>query len=79
MSATDHLPSDFTGRLIEVGDNVIYPVRRGSSMWLKRMRVTSIEDRGEAFVLGGFDPDSPTMRRITVTTLERCVVEVPNG
>jgi len=30
---------DFLGRTIEVGDTIVYPVRRGSSMWLSKGEV----------------------------------------
>jgi hypothetical protein len=35
---------DFTGRTIEAGHVVVYPVRRGSSMWLNKLNVTQVCD-----------------------------------
>ena len=34
---------DYLGNLIEPGDTVVYPVRRGSDMHLRTMRVSHIE------------------------------------
>jgi len=33
-------PTDYLGREIKAGDTLVYPVRRGSSMWLNRILVT---------------------------------------
>jgi hypothetical protein len=35
---------DFTGRTIQPGDTVVYPVRRGSKMWLNKLSVTQVSD-----------------------------------
>lgn len=35
---------DFLGRDIEVGHLLVYPVRRGGSMWLRRLIVTDLTD-----------------------------------
>jgi hypothetical protein len=35
---------DFTGRIIEAGHVVVYPVRRGSKMWLNKLNVTQVND-----------------------------------
>lgn len=40
-----YAPIDFLGRKIEVGDLVVYPVRRGSSMYLRQSRVISTEQK----------------------------------
>ncbi len=32
---------DFTGRVIAVGDKLVYPVRSGSKMWLRAMIVNA--------------------------------------
>ena len=33
---------DFMGRTIEAGHVVVYPVRRGSDMWLNKLSVTQV-------------------------------------
>jgi len=34
--------TDFLGRAIQAGDTVVYPVRRGSAMWLNKLLVTQV-------------------------------------
>ena len=67
-------PIDFLGRDIKTGDLVVYPVRRGSSMWLKRVMVTGIETRGQGFTLIGYDPVATAQRRIHVCNLSNTIV-----
>jgi hypothetical protein len=61
---------DFIGRAIAAGDTVVYPVRRGSSMWLNKMNVTQVADDH----ITGFNSDG---RRITVKNLNNTVVVQP--
>jgi hypothetical protein len=35
-------PVDFLGNTINPGDTICYPVRRGSSMWLNKLRITQV-------------------------------------
>jgi hypothetical protein len=67
-------PVDFLGRKIKEGDTLVYPVRRGSSMWLKKITVTRIteSDRGgvKTIVIGVNDSG----RRITLMKPERSVI-----
>jgi hypothetical protein len=64
-------PRDFLGREIKEGDTLVYPVRRGSSMWLKRITVTRVAERdGGTQVLGTNDDG----RRITLMKPNRSVV-----
>lgn len=37
-------PKDFMGCEIKPGDDLVYPVRRGSKMWLNCIRVTKAEE-----------------------------------
>jgi len=68
-------PRDFLGREITVGDTVIYPVRRGSSMWLNKIIVTAIGDiqrpGGQYHSIDGVNDNG---RGVTLTRLERCLV-----
>lgn len=62
--------TDFLGRSIAVNDTLIYPVRRGSRMWLNRIVVSLVESdtiRGT----------SPTGRRIELTNLNNTIVVRP--
>lgn len=47
---------DYMGREITVGCTVVYPVRRGSLMWLSRIVVTQIVN-GPSPSLKGFKPN----------------------
>ena len=38
-------PTDFTGRAIEAGHVVVYPVRRGSDMRMKKLTVSHVYDQ----------------------------------
>jgi len=61
---------DFLGRAIAAGNTVVYPVRRGSSMWLNKLAVTQVDDDH----ITGYNSDG---RRITVKNLNNCVVVEP--
>lgn len=62
-------PLDFLGRQILAGDVIVYPVRRGSSMWLNRLRVTLVLPEG----VKGLNAEG---RWITVHNLNNVVVDV---
>jgi hypothetical protein len=58
---------DFLGRAINANDTVVYPVREGSNMDMKKMKVTLVEaDR-----LVGYNPAG---RKINITNLKNVVV-----
>lgn len=61
---------DYMGREIKAGDTVVYPVRRGSAMWLNRMKVTLAE---RDFIKGL----SPTGIWVTVKNLKNVVIVDP--
>lgn len=58
---------DFRGREIQVGQMLVYPVRRGSSMWLSEISVT---DLGDGTVSG----INSKGRRITLSRPNRSVI-----
>jgi expansin (peptidoglycan-binding protein) len=60
-------PTDFLGRTIAVDNNLVYPVRRGSRMWLNRIQVTKVECDA---VYG----NSPEGRGVKLTNLKNTVV-----
>jgi hypothetical protein len=64
---------DFIGREIKVGDTVIYPVRRGSKMWMQKIKVTQLVP-GTTPTLGGFNGEG---RKITLHNLENVTVVEP--
>jgi hypothetical protein len=68
-------PVDFLGRKIKEGDALVYPVRRGSSMWLKKITVTRVTETDrdgpvKTIVIGINDSG----RRITLMKPERSVI-----
>lgn len=66
---------DSVGREIKAGCNIVYPVRRGSKMWLSRMQVQQVVPGTPAHV-SGFNGDG---RRVSVRNLESVIVVVPLG
>ena len=58
---------DFLGRAIVAGNTIVYPVRRGSSMWLNKLVVT----QADAEHVTGLNSSG---RWITVRNLQNCVV-----
>lgn len=67
--ATNAIPEDMFGREIRVGDLCVYPVRRGSAMWMNRLTVQKISYnlRGEAKLSGVKQDGYP----VNVTSLDR--------
>ena len=65
--------NDFLGYRIEVGHIVVYPVRRGSKMWMQKASVTEIvqHDRTQPPLLVCLNP---TGRRVTIQNLDNCVM-----
>ena len=59
--------NDFLGRTIKAGDTVVYPVRRGSKLWLAKLSVTQVLDDS----IIGFNHLG---KRITVHNLKNVVV-----
>jgi len=65
-------PTDFLGRTIQAGDTLVYPVRRGSKMWLNRITVTKAEsDRIHGTSREG--------RMVQLTNLKNTVVVRPGA
>ena len=58
---------DFTGRTIEPGDTVAYPVRRGSAMWLNKLNVTQVLDDS----IAGYNPAG---RLLSVRNLQNVII-----
>lgn len=78
MPTTDNpsVPAnDFLGRLIAVGHTVVYPVRRGSKMWMQKASVTEVvqHDRTQPPLLVCLNPAG---RKVTIQNLNNCVVVV---
>jgi len=70
-------PRDFMNREITEGVILVYPVRRMSAMWLKKITVKRIVEttdqktgRPTQYIIGTNDNG----RRITLTKADRCVI-----
>jgi len=63
-------PTDFLGRVILAGDILVYPVRKGSKMWLNRIKVT----KSEIDMVWGETSDG---RDVRLTNLKNTVVVRP--
>ena len=60
---------DYLCNKIELGDTLVYPVRRSSRMYLQRLTVTDIDDA--AGTISGLNPLGT---RVTVRRADRTVV-----
>ena len=58
---------DFTGRTIEAGHVVVYPVRRGRAMWLNKLSVTQVRDDS----IAGYNS---TGKLLTIKNLQNVVI-----
>lgn len=69
-------PLDFMGRKITVGATVIYPVRRGSSMWMNKLKITQVipETPSSPPTIGGYNSEG---RRITLHNVANVTVVEP--
>ncbi len=67
--------TDCVGREIKAGCSILYPVRRGSRMWMSRMQVQRVIPSARPYV-SGFNSDG---RRVNVRNLNMVVVNVPLG
>jgi hypothetical protein len=63
---------DFLGQELAANDEIIYPVRKGSSMWLRRIKVTQVLD-GHTPVIHGFASDGSSSRLIQLHNIQNVV------
>ncbi len=70
--------TDCVGREISLDAIILYPVRRGSRMWISRLKVQQIVagDESRRPYISGFNTDG---RRVNVHNLDMTVVIVPLG
>jgi len=62
--------TDYAGHEIKAGQIVVYPVRRGSSMWLSEIKVTQVV-AGSSQYIKGFNSAG---RPVTVKNLGNVVI-----
>lgn len=66
---------DYLGKEITVGQQIVYPGRRGSSLWMNRACVTGFtEQHGWAGPRSVIDVQLPNGRRTQITDASRVVV-----
>jgi len=62
---------DFLGNDINTTDTIVYPVRRGSQMWLKKLVVDAVRDTGNGVrVTGRNAAGNP----VSIQNVQNCVV-----
>ncbi len=61
---------DFMGREIVAGNTVVYPVRRGSDMWMQELSVTQVIPGTEPTITGF----NPTGRKVTLHNVKNVTV-----
>ena len=68
----NQVPKDMFDREIKLGDVCVYPVRRGSNMWMNRILIQKISHnpRGEARLSGQKQDGYP----VNVTSLDRVAI-----
>lgn len=66
------VPRDIFDREIRIGDLCVYPVRRGSSMWMNRLTVQKISHnvKGEPKLSGQKQDGHP----VNITSIDRVVL-----
>ena len=62
---------DFLGNPITSRDTIVYPVRRGSAMWMKRLVVDAVRDTPNGVrVSGRNDAGNP----VSIQNITNCIV-----
>lgn len=62
---------DFLGNPIIVRDTIVYPVRRGSQMWMKKLVVDAVRDTTNGVrITGRNDGGNP----VTIQNISNCIV-----
>ena len=62
---------DFLGNPINSGDTIVYAVRRGSKLWLKRLVVQAVRDSTSGVRVSGVNDAG---RPVSIKNLENTVV-----
>lgn len=62
---------DFLGNEIKTTDTIVYPVRRGSNMWLKSLVVDAVRDTGRGVRVTGRNAAGNS---VSIQNVQNCVV-----
>lgn len=65
------MSKDFLGNEIHAGMTLVYPIRRGSRMWLEKITVSMVSDTQ----IKGYAPDG---RLKTIKNIQTTVAQWPN-
>ena len=61
------MPVDFLGIEIRVGDTIVYPVRKGAKLWLKKLQITSVTpERASGYNARGWPVHLKNLRNVVV-------------
>ena len=71
MESTPVSALDYLGNKITVQDTIVYPVRRGSAMWMKKLIVDAVRDTTNGVrVSGRNEAGNP----VSIQNIQNCVV-----
>ena len=71
MESTPVSALDYLGNEITVRDTIVYPVRRGSAMWMKKLIVDAVRDTTNGVrVSGRNEAGNP----VSIQNIQNCVV-----
>ena len=62
---------DFLGNPIQATDTIVYPVRRGSAMWLKSLVVDAVRDTSNGVRVSGRNAAG---NPVSIQNISNCVV-----
>jgi hypothetical protein len=62
---------DFLGNLIKVTDIIVYPVRRKSQMWMKRLVVDAVRDTTNGVRVSGRNEAGNS---VSIQNVQNCIV-----
>ncbi len=71
MESTPVTAFDFLGKRIKAGDTIVYPVRRKSQMWLKKLAVKAVRETTNGVrVSGTNDSGNP----VSIQNIQNCII-----
>jgi len=62
---------DFLGNLIQATDTIVYPVRRGSSIWLKKLLVNAVRSTANGVRVSGMNESG---HPVSIQNIHNCIV-----
>jgi hypothetical protein len=62
---------DYLGNEIKVRDTIVYPVRRGSEMWMKKLIVDAVRDTANGVRVSGRNEAS---NPVSIQNVQNCIV-----